>query len=389
MSVPSLEVLLDLVALIYELASSDDGWDRFLAATARVFDASAAIFFVHDRREPELAFARLWGRPDVALEQYESHFAGVDIGIDTLLERAPMTVITEEDIPPEEFASSEILNDFRRPWSVEHFVGGDVFRDGRRFGMLSLQASRDRGSFDASERYLVGQLLPHLGRAVRLRMQFEKVQIRHAVFEDLVESLLVGAVVMDGRGVVIHANAAARRIIRRRDGLTISNGRLRAASRADDRALCNAIAAAIDTTRRAGLGGGGALSVARPSGERSWSVLVCAGPGRASDSPLRSASAIVLIGDPGRRMESDPERVGRLYGLTRAQSRLASAIASGESIESYAERCGITQSTARWTLKQVLARTGATRQADLVRLLLTGPAALAKPPSEPDGPGPE
>lgn len=39
---------------------------------------------------------------------------------------------------------------------------------------------------------------------------------------------------------------------------------------------------------------------------------------------------------------------------------------------------GINVSTARWTMKQALGKTGARRQADLVRMLLTGPAAVAK-----------
>jgi DNA-binding CsgD family transcriptional regulator len=244
--------------------------------------------------------------------------------------------------------------------------------------MLSVQGSRERGPFDATDRLWVEKLLPHLGRAVQMRAQLDGLQRRLGLLEDLIEGLIVGVVILDDRGAVVHANTAARRIERLRDGLTITGRRLRAASRADDAALARAIADAIATTHRTGLGGGGALAVTRPSGRRPWSLLVCAGPGADSHSPFRTACALVLIGDPDSRMESEPERVGRLYGLTAAQSRLACAIGSGESLEMYAERNGIAESTARWTLKQVLAKTGAARQADLVRMLLTGPAAFAK-----------
>ena len=84
---------------------------------------------------------------------------------------------------------------------------------------------------------------------------------------------------------------------------------------------------------------------------------------------------IVLIGDPEARVESPPEVLARVYGLTPTEARLAHALASGDPLETYAERAGIALSTARWTLKQVQAKTGCRRQADLVRLVLTGPAS--------------
>ena len=72
----------------------------------------------------------------------------------------------------------------------------------------------------------------------------------------------------------------------------------------------------------------------------------------------------------------------QLYGLTPSEARVACAVASGESLESYASAHGISVSTVRWTMKQLLAKTGARRQADLVRILLSGPAAIAKPSGE-------
>ena len=67
----------------------------------------------------------------------------------------------------------------------------------------------------------------------------------------------------------------------------------------------------------------------------------------------------------------------RLYGLTPAEARLAAALVAGQSLVDFATEAEITANTARWTLKQVFAKTDTHRQAELVRRLLTGPAALA------------
>jgi DNA-binding CsgD family transcriptional regulator len=66
----------------------------------------------------------------------------------------------------------------------------------------------------------------------------------------------------------------------------------------------------------------------------------------------------------------------RLYGLTPAESRLAAKIAEGRSLEQAAVMLNITTETARSYIKRILSKTGVKRQAELVRLLLLGPAYL-------------
>jgi DNA-binding CsgD family transcriptional regulator len=80
------------------------------------------------------------------------------------------------------------------------------------------------------------------------------------------------------------------------------------------------------------------------------------------------------------------------FGLTPAEAGLAEALAAGRSLHEYADAAHITCETARWRLKQVLAKTDTHCQAELVRLLLAtavlgegipsqtgGASALAKP----------
>jgi len=51
-------------------------------------------------------------------------------------------------------------------------------------------------------------------------------------------------------------------------------------------------------------------------------------------------------------------------------------VALGATPGEIADRTGVQINTIRCQLKQIYAKTGARRQADLVRLLLTGPLAL-------------
>jgi DNA-binding CsgD family transcriptional regulator len=57
------------------------------------------------------------------------------------------------------------------------------------------------------------------------------------------------------------------------------------------------------------------------------------------------------------------------FQLTPAEARLAVALMAGETLNTYCERNGITRDTAKTQLRQVFAKTGCSRQADLIRTL--------------------
>ena len=58
-----------------------------------------------------------------------------------------------------------------------------------------------------------------------------------------------------------------------------------------------------------------------------------------------------------------------LFGLTTAEAKLASRLATGEAIEHAADRLGIAKDTARNQLKSIFQKADAHRQSQLVALL--------------------
>jgi len=60
--------------------------------------------------------------------------------------------------------------------------------------------------------------------------------------------------------------------------------------------------------------------------------------------------------------------------LTPTEAELAAALAEGRTLAEFAEARGCSEQTGRTHLKRILEKTGTSRQADLVRVLLTGAA---------------
>lgn len=78
------------------------------------------------------------------------------------------------------------------------------------------------------------------------------------------------------------------------------------------------------------------------------------------------------IGDERRA-----EALMQLYGLSRKEALLGVALANGQSLIDAARTVGLTIETARNYSKRIFAKTDTHGQADLVRLILTGPASLS------------
>lgn len=65
-----------------------------------------------------------------------------------------------------------------------------------------------------------------------------------------------------------------------------------------------------------------------------------------------------------------PDRLRRAFGLTLAETRLLSALVTGERLAEYAERTGVKRSTAKTHLRGLFNKVGESRQADLIRRVM-------------------
>lgn len=81
-------------------------------------------------------------------------------------------------------------------------------------------------------------------------------------------------------------------------------------------------------------------------------------------------AALALIVDPAVRPSIDAESVASILGLTPAESRVASALAEGAAVRDIATATQRKESSVRWLVKNIHAKLGISRNADLVRMVL-------------------
>ena len=85
---------------------------------------------------------------------------------------------------------------------------------------------------------------------------------------------------------------------------------------------------------------------------------------------------LVLISDPAADASRRQRHWQQAFGLTVAETALADALLAGEDLAAIAHRTHRSVNTLRSHRARLMAKTGVSRQSELVRLLLTAPALI-------------
>jgi FixJ family two-component response regulator len=180
----------------------------------------------------------------------------------------------------------------------------------------------------------------------------------------------LAVLILDKSAKIVFTNNAGGQLLAECDGLVWSpDGKCRTCLPGESEVLhaLTAAAALNDCTRL----GEGVMVASRRGGKRPLSLAF---------APIEAAGAghaLLFVSDPENVRAPSPLVIQKLFDLTNAEARLAYRLARGAALANAAEECGITGSTARTYLKHIFAKTGTSRQAELVRLVLTSP----QPPS--------
>jgi len=193
----------------------------------------------------------------------------------------------------------------------------------------------------------------------------------------LLNVLPMGVILLDAQGEVLDVNDRAAALLRAGDGLGIEGRRLRAANHAATGALRRMITRVTMAGSHETDESGNVLLLRRPSGQHRLEMLVVAiDPNAGHLFAPSPPAAVAFVGDPERGPALQEETLRKCYELTHVEALIAIDLAHGATVGEIADRLGVQANTVRWHVKQILAKTGTRRQAELVRLLLISPLAL-------------
>jgi len=363
--------LLGLISGVYEAAGDPARWPDALGAVSRAVGAQVLNLFVLDVEQGRVPLSVSVGLPQDRVAEYNEHVMPHDPRVAFARANPQLGVYYDHLHTSEAEMARHAYYDWLGEEGLRYYVAVAAPLEGRLHGFVTAQRTARQGHAGPGDVELLRTLRPHLMRAMGLSLKLGELEARAQSGVEAAEASPFGVVVLDEQGGLLHLNREAQRIVAQGGVLRAARAGLSAVRASDDAALQRLISGALGLALGASAGAGGAMRLGRPDSPLGYVVQVVPLVGERPLFALARPAALVVVADPARRLPPLAAPLRALWGLTMREARLALLLGEGLSVKEAAVRMGIAEPTARAHLHAVFRKTDTTRQAELIRLLLT------------------
>jgi DNA-binding CsgD family transcriptional regulator len=358
---------IDLIAAIYDTIIEPSDWEGVVKRIVDATKSDSGTLWIQQSDAAHLS-ATCNIDPFYA-NAYVQHYYKINPLTAAAATIAPGEVRTATSIThTDSFKDWAFCNEFVRPQGWADLVAVGLLRTPKTYGVLSLQRSPDAIWVEPAEWHLLETLAPHLKRAAEIHQLLARERAAKVSLGAAVAAAGFAVFLLTGDCRVVFANAKAEDLIRRGFGLRYERGRLAATSPAlTARLRALARQAASHKTGEGDIGG---------------TIELCRGENRpplvAHVIPLASIRTVAIfdfdrpaaacfVVDLAANLDATAQRFAARYGLTGAETRVLVELVRGNGRLAAAARLNITEATVRTHASRILAKTGTSRQTELIR----------------------
>ena len=380
--------LSELIGLIYQGALELQPWQSALPALREALDAQVVSLVLRPPSADDQGVILNCVRQDQDLDNdketladpndwevsaYREQFFSLDPFVSLPLDK----VIALEDIlPDKELVTSDYYLHYLKPINLFRILGVDTSEPGGMLARLRFSRRASEARFKTTERQLLTLLTPHLSRAIEIYAKLNRMTSERDLYAGAVNQLSVASIILDEQGRMLTTNAVGRALLDQGEGLSLRDGHLHIEGRDINKELQEALTSIIRAQLHGETSVVRALRVPRPGGRSDLGLVVRPVPAAQWSEGQVSPSAAVFVSDPDLQESTSQPILGALFELTPAEANLATLLARGLNLAQVSVAQNISQHTARAQLKSIFAKTGVSRQAELVRLVLKSVASL-------------
>lgn len=363
----------ELIQRIYAAAYDPHQWVDVMARLSEAMGGLRACLTRIDMATGEGVEAITYRSDPVWIDAYAEHFWQANIFNTSGPESQTADwawskpVITDEDcVSRDDYRASEYFNDFLRPQDIDRAAFISLGMAGSVESAINV-GRRQGETFEASDLEFAARMQPHMVRAYEIgRRLAAPLRMARTLGEALQYSphalFLVAA-----DGTLNFANLAGERLLARDRGLTVINRRLTPSHSDSARRFEKLIA---NAATRGPARTGGSTSIPRPDSHFPLAVRISPLPLDDGTIFRGSTPALVCATDLESEIVAPNAELIDLFGLTAAEVRLATAVFEGLTLPEAAERFAISINTVRFQLARIFDKTGVSRQAELVKLMM-------------------
>ncbi|QWG11373.1 helix-turn-helix transcriptional regulator [Bradyrhizobium sediminis] len=364
------EQLSELISEIYDAALDPSLWEHVVGKAGRFVGGPAASIFskspisgegsVHYESGIGPHYRQLYFDKYIKFDPTTTGHYFADVG---------QPIAVADLMPYDEFLDTRIYKEWVQPQGLVDFVSAVLDKSMTTAAFFGVFRHERDGVVDDEVRRRMRLIAPHVRRSVLVGRLFDLKSAEVATFADTLDGLNTGICLVDSSGRIVHANLACHVILDAGNALFAAEGRLVARDTKIDRTLQQLFAAA---------GGGdaaiGTQGIALPlTGQDGTRYVIHALPltsgARRITGIVYTAAAAVFIRRVALETPSPPEVIARTYKLTPTELRVLLAIVEVGGVPEVAAALGVGETTIKTHLRRLFGKTGADRQADLVKIV--------------------
>jgi len=355
-----------LVDCIYDAVASPAAWGSTLTKVSDALSSASSVLCGISFPQQRVTWSHL-GRYDPASARTfcDHHFHNP---LMTVVPYRPVgdIVFPDEVLPADRLRRSAFWGEVLQPYDIAHLAVIPLSRQHDGLSAFNVFRSPVQGPFTSHDRSAFERLTPHLRRAMQLQLRVEGYQQLVEGALSVLDHLSVGILLLTNSGTVAFANRKARQMHAEGGPILLQGGSVAVRSVGRSARLRYLISDALCG------GAGGALPLDEVGGRASAVAVVAPLRGRAvhavRDEGMPTVGAVVLV-SAGNVPDVAPMILAQLYGLTRAEIRVALHVARGESVATIAGALGLSVNTVKTHIRRIFDKAGVTRQAEFCRAL--------------------
>jgi DNA-binding CsgD family transcriptional regulator/PAS domain-containing protein len=360
-----------LIGSIYDCALDPERWEHALAGIRDALNAQTAVLHLNDLSHDRLLIYRTVGIEPYWLEQQAKHIPEIHAQLVEDLSTWPSLEIphvVSRHIPQTYLGTSRYFQEWLKPQGLVDVMSFFLIHTPTRLAGFAVARHERQGIITEREIKLGGLLLPHVRRSVMISNMLDIGTIERARMAEALDALTCAVVLTNERGAILHANHAAKHMLRSGGPVQDVHGILQAKIPSASKELHSAIMLAAQDEASIGKTGLAVLLTEPDQPSVFARVLPMAGSDlRAGMEP--AAVAAVFIGNAPDEHDA-ADMLATAFGLTLAETRVLASLLAGHTLAETGASLHIANATTKTHLDNIFQKTGVSRQADLMRLVM-------------------
>ena len=364
------ERLSALIGDIYDAALDATLWPDVVANCAAFVGGPAAALFSKDAASKTGDSAYYSGIEPYYRQLYFDKYIKLDpLTVGHYFAEIGQPVSVADIVPYDEFLESRAYREWGRPQGFVDVLNVALDKTATSAAMFCVFRGEKNGPVDDAMRRRMALIVPHVRRSVLIGRVIDLRTGEAAAFADTLDGLREALLLVDAQGNIVHANASGHALLGEGSVLRAIGRSLSANDPRADSALHAVFLAAAKGDEAVGVNGI-AVPLSAFNGECYVAhVLSLASGARRRVGTGYRATAALFVHKATLTIPSPPEAIAKAYKLTPTELRVLLAIVEVGGVPEVAEAIGVAETTVKTHLGRIYNKTGATRQADLVKLV--------------------